>query len=41
MHWEIKIDIYTPLGIKLADFMRKITNILGEEASIKGIRAVR
>ena len=41
MHWEIKIDIYTPLGIKLADFMRKVTNILGEEASIKGIRAVR
>lgn len=41
MHWEIKIDIYTPLGIKLADFMRKITNILGEEASIKGVRVVQ
>lgn len=33
--WEIEIDIYTPLGIKLADFTRNgkkhswIRNILG------------
>ena len=47
--WEIEIDIYIyiPLGIKLADFLRngkkhsRIRNILGEEASIKGVRVVQ
>lgn len=45
--WEIGIDIYIPLGIKLADFLRNgkkhswIRNILGEEANIKGVRVVQ
>ena len=39
--WEIEIDIYTSLGIKLADFTRNgkkhswIRNILGDESSTK------